>query len=130
LTYFTYEVALPLSWADKKNQKPISGTVFLTINFRPIKADEIKKEGKAYQKARLAANFILHPPSTQLRYFLYFFAKKSNCTSFPNRRSYRREGIYSYERANWVQCSANLFVRSFSSLYLSSLLPFINFFVL
>lgn len=50
LTLKRYEVALPLAWTDKKEKKPISGTVFLTINFRPIKADEIKKEGKAYQK--------------------------------------------------------------------------------
>ena len=69
----TYEVALPLSWADKKNKKPITGTVFLVINFRPIKADEIKREGKAYQKVPASpplVSSLLSPPSILLISFL------------------------------------------------------------
>jgi len=45
-----YAVVLPLSWKDTKNKKPITGSVNLVINFKPIKGEEIKKEGKAYQK--------------------------------------------------------------------------------
>jgi hypothetical protein len=43
-------VTLPLSWPDKNNKQPITGSITLVINFKPIKGEEIKREGKAYQK--------------------------------------------------------------------------------
>jgi len=45
-----YAANLPLSWHDAKIKKPITGNVLLNIGFKPIKAEEIKKEGQAYQK--------------------------------------------------------------------------------
>lgn len=59
LTLMRYEVSLPLSWGDKKINKPITGSVFLNISFRPIKAEEMKKEGQAYQKVKFPL-FFLH----------------------------------------------------------------------
>lgn len=65
---FTYDVELPLSWADKKVKKPITGSVFINITFRPIKGEEIKKEGQAYQKV---SSFYFIKVS-----FLFLFFKK------------------------------------------------------